>query len=96
MKRSMGLDHKTCSRFYEFFSTILTTYEYQAFHVWNFNKIGVQSTGINITLKVAAKKGSKHVNISSSYNKEWMTTMVCISASGSFILHYYIFKETDL
>ena len=96
MKRSMGLDHKTCSRFYEFLSTILIAHEYQAFHMWNFNKISVQSTSINSTLKVDAKKGSKNVNISSSDNKEWMTTMVCISASGSFILHYYIFKETDL
>jgi hypothetical protein len=96
MKRSMGLNHKTCSRFYEFLGTIFTAHEYQASHVWNSDETGVQSTGRNSTLKVVAKRGSKHVNVSSSDNREWMTTMVCVSASGTFIPHYYIFKGTYL
>ena len=96
MKRNRGLNHKTCSRFYEFLSNVLIAHDYLASHVWSSDEIGVQSIGKNSTLKIVAKMGSKHVNVSSSDNRKWMTTMVCVNASSAFILHYYIFKGTYL
>ena len=56
----------------------------------------MESTSINNTLKVVTKKGSKHVNVSSSDNRKWISTMICISINGTFMSHYYIFKEVYL
>ena len=37
-------------------------------------------------------RGSKNVNILAGDNKEWLTIIVCISAHGTYIPSYYIFK----
>ena len=40
-----------------------------------------------------AKKGSKAVRRTIADNKEWMSIMTCISATGSYIPNLYIFKR---
>lgn len=92
MKRCVGLNHKSCSHFYSGLTIVITSHGYEASHIWIMDEIGVQATGRNSTLKVVAKKGSKNVNIPAGDNREWLTIVVCISAQGTYIPPYYIFK----
>ena len=96
MKRCMGLNHKSCFNFYSGLTTVITSHGYETSHIWNMDETGVQATRKNSTLKVVAKKGSKNVNILVGNNKEWLTIVVCISAHGTYIPPYYIFKSKYL
>ena len=71
---------------------MITTHGYGASYIWNVDEIGVQAVGRNNTLKVVAKKGSKSVNVRACDSREWLIILVGISAIGTFIPNYFIFK----
>ena len=96
MKRCVGLNKVSCSRFYDNLTTVITTHGYGASHIWNVDETGMQAQGRNNTLKVVAKKGSRNVNVRACDSREWLTILVCISAIGTFIPHYFILKGTYL
>jgi hypothetical protein len=96
MKRCIGLNKVSCSRFYDNLTTVITSQGYEASHIWNVDETRVQAVGRNNTLKVVAKKGSRDVNVRACDSREWLTILVCISAIGTFVPHYFIFKGTYL
>ena len=92
MKRCIGLNKVSCSQFYDNLTTVITTHGYGASHIWNVDETEVQVAGRNNTLKVVAKKGSKNMNVRVCDSREWLTILVGISAIGTFIPYYFIFK----
>ena len=93
LKRCMGLNKVVCGQFYNNLTFVITSQGYNASCIWNMDETGVQAAGRNNTLKVVAKKGSKNVNVPSCDSKKWLTVLVCISAIGTFIPHYFISRE---
>lgn len=96
LKRSMGLINFVCGQFYNNLASLITSQGYNALHIWNMDESRVQAVGRNNTLKVVVKKESKHENVPTCDSREWLIVLVCISAIGTFLPHYFIFKGTYL
>lgn len=91
-----GLKQIVCRHLYNNLTSMITFQGYEVSCIWNMDKLGIQAMDRNNTLNIVAKEESKNVNISTCDNRQWLTILVCISAIGTFTLHYFIFKRTYL
>ena len=93
VKRAIGFTKENTTKFYNLLEQVYEAEEYPTSHIWNANEIWIQAEGSNSTLKVIAKRGSKAVRFTNVDNREWLSIMVCISATETYIPNVYIFRH---
>lgn len=85
VKRALGFNRKLVTNFYNLLEEVYASYDYQPSHIWNADETGICAGEGNSTIKVIAKKGSKHVRQQSADSREWMSIMTCVNAGGTSI-----------
>ena len=93
--RAKGLCPENVATFYKTLQDLYDTHGYTPDRIWNCDESGAQA-GRNGGGLVWAKKGCKSVHSLIPNNREWLTVLSCISASGDHIPGFYIFKGKRL
>lgn len=91
--RARGLCAENVESFYKNLQTLLTLHEYSADRIWNCDESGAQA-GRSGGGVVIARKGARHVHSLVPDQREWLSVLVCINASGVSIPSFYVFKGT--
>ena len=81
--------------FYENFNSIRTRINVQQEDVWNMDEHGI-GLGVCNNSRVLGARGKRKTYIQSPENREWVSILECISASGRFIRPLVIFKGKDV
>jgi hypothetical protein len=90
--RARNLCQETVSTFYKNLEELYQQHKYETSHVWNCDKIGVQA-GHHSGTHVLAKKGADLYTADLYPNeREWMSILSCINASGESIPSFYNFR----
>ena len=89
--RAKGLCAENVASFYNNLEQAYQTHNYPPEHIWNCDESGAQA-GRNGGGLVWAKKGSKTVHSLMPNEREWLTVLSCVNASGESIPAFYIFK----
>ena len=93
MKRALGLNKDSTTYFYNLLGQVYNAHEYHPNHIWNSDETGVCAGGGNSTMIVVVKKGSKAVRCTVADDREWLSIMTCVNATGSSIPNLYILKR---
>ena len=89
--RTRALCPSNVERFYTNLSAIYTQHKYQPSIIWNIDESGVQADR-NGHIRVFASRGTRNMQCVVSNEREHLTILSAISASGVSIPNYYIFK----
>ena len=91
MKRAKNLCPSQVQAFYENLQTLYNQEEYPPSHLWNVNESWANASR-NGFGKVFAPRGTRNVHLLTPNEREWISVLTCINASGETIPNYYIFK----
>ena len=92
MKRAKNLCPSQVQAFYENLQTLYNQEEYPPSHIWNVDENGANASR-NGFGKVFAPRGTRSVHLfTPNDQREWISVLTCINASGEIIPNYYIFK----
>ena len=89
--RARALCPSNVERFYTNLNAMYTQHKYQPSTIWNIDESGVQANRNGYT-RVFASRGTRNVQCVVPNEKEHLTILSAISASGVSIPNYYIFK----
>jgi hypothetical protein len=89
--RARGLCPENVASFYGNLHHLYNTHKYPATNIWNCDESGAQ-TSRNGGGLVWARKGSQTVHSLMPNEREWVTILSCINASGYSIPGFYIFR----
>jgi hypothetical protein len=67
-------------------------HSYPPDHIWNCDESGAQAGRNGGGTLVFARKGSKLVHSIIPDQREWLSVLACVNATGGYIPHFYIFK----
>lgn len=90
-KRARSLCPLTVGSFYSNLQHLYDIHNYSPDHIWNCDESGAQA-GKDGGGYVIAKKGSRAVHMVTPDQREWLSVLSCINASGDFLPNFYIFK----
>jgi hypothetical protein len=68
-----------------------TIHKHPVTHIWNCDESGAQA-GRNGRGRILAKRGIRSMHTVTPDEREWLSILSCINASGSSIPNFYIFK----
>ena len=89
--RARGLCEENVRSFYENLQHLYSLHQYSPNRIWNCDESGAQA-GRNGGAIVIARKGARHVHSIVPNQREWLSVLVCINASGTSIPSFYIFR----
>ena len=89
--RAKGLCADNAKSFYDNLEVLYNLHAYTADKIWNCDETGAQA-GRNGGAIIIARKGARNVHSIVPNQREWLSTLVCINASGSAIPSFYIFR----
>jgi hypothetical protein len=95
-KRAKYISPERCALFYSFLARTYEERSYSATHIWNMDETGVSASMDIGGAKVIARRGSRSVLTRNSANREWLTIVACVSASGQRIPCQYIFSGMEI
>ena len=90
-KRARAVNPESVSEFYSNLATMYNTHHYPPNCVWNIDETSCQVRQSG-QAKVFAKRGLKEVHKIVPREREWLSVLSTINASGQTIPNYYIFK----
>ena len=90
-KRARVVNPESVAQFYCNLATMYNTHHYPPNCVWNIDETGCQATQSG-QAKVFAKRGVRGVHKIVPGEREWLSVLSAINASGQTIPNYYIFK----
>ena len=91
MKRAKNLCPSQVQAFYENLQTLYNQEEYPSSHIWNVDESGANASR-NGFGKVFTPRGTRNVHLLTPNEREWISVLTYINASGETIPYYYIFK----
>ena len=89
--RAKGLCEDNVRSFYENLQQLYDLHKYTPDKIWNCDETGAQA-GRNGGAIVIARRGARRVQSIVPNQREWLSVLVCINASGSAIPAFYIFR----
>ena len=89
--RARNMCPAAVASFYNNLEYLYSTFNYPKSHIWNCDEYGVQGAK-NGGATVLAKKGSKVVNSITPDQREHISVLSCINATGGKIPNFYIVK----
>jgi hypothetical protein len=89
--RAIGLCPENVASFYGNLQELYNTHKYLEINIWNSDESGIQ-VGRNGGGLVQARRGSQTIHSLMPNEREWITILSCINASGYSIPSFYIFK----
>ena len=90
-KRARAVNPTSCAEFYNNLGSLYDKHSYPPYCIWNIDETGCSASQSGLA-KVFAKKGIKGVHKTMPSEREWLSILTAINASGETIPHYYIFK----
>jgi hypothetical protein len=81
--------------FYDDLKLLYTQYNYAPDHIWNCDETGAQA-GHTGGGRVFARRGARNVHTVIPKEREWLSVLSCINASGGHIPNFYIFKGKQM
>ena len=93
--RARGLYPENVASFYSNLEQLYRTHRYGPENIWNCDESGAQASRNGGGL-VWARKGSQTVHSLMPNEREWITVLSCINASGQSIPGFYIFRGKRL
>ena len=91
--RAQGVCPTVAESLYSNLEELYTTFQYPPSHIWNCDKSGVQ-VGRSGGAIVLAKRGSRAVHSIEPDQREHLSVLSCINATGGCIPNFYILKGT--
>jgi hypothetical protein len=95
LARARGMCPENVSTFYENLKLLYTQHNYAPDHIWNCDETGAQA-GRSGGGRVFARKGVRNVHTVIPNEREWLSVLSCINASGGHIPNFYIFKGKQM
>jgi hypothetical protein len=92
VNRARGLCPENVRSFYHNLYTLYELHKYGLERIWNCDESGAQAGRNGGGTLVFAKRGSRAVHSIISDEREWLSILACVNASGEYIPHFYIFK----
>jgi hypothetical protein len=92
VNRARNLCLENVQSFYHNLESLYTKHNYDANHVWNCDESGAQTGRNGGGTLVFARRGSKSVYNIIPDEREWLSVLSCINATGEYIPHFFIFK----
>ena len=93
--RAKGLCPENVRSFYSNLEQLYNKENYPVERIWNFDKTDAQA-GRNGGGRVWARKGSRSVHKVLPNEREWITNLTCVNATGDHIPGFYIFRGKRL
>ena len=94
--RIRGTQPEQINIFYEDFDTIRTHTNVRQEDVWNMDEQGIGLGVCNNSQVLLGASGKRQIYIQSPENREWVSVLESISASGKHIRPLVIFKGNDI
>jgi hypothetical protein len=91
LARAKSLCPENVATFYHNLEEAYTEHQYDPSHIWNADESGTQA-GRSGGGRVLAKTGARNVHIITPNEREHISVLSCINASGDSIPNYYVFK----
>jgi hypothetical protein len=93
-ERARGLCKESIQSLYSNLELLYGNHHYEAHQIWNADESGAQA-GRNEGGMVVAKIGSRNVHSIIPDQREWLSVVACINATGHNIQNFYILKEVQ-
>ena len=90
-RRAKALNSKNVARFYSNLEQRYLQYNYSPHCIWNIDENGCQASQNGLG-KVFAKRRLRCIHQVIPTEREWLSVLIAINASGTTIPNYYIFK----
>lgn len=91
VSRARGLCSENVASFYNNLQKLLDSWMYSHDRLWNCDEIGAIA-GKGGGAMVVAEKGIRSVHQVTPDQREWLSVLVCVNASGDYIPSFYVFK----
>ena len=89
--RITGSNYSVIQRFFSYFKSVIDTHKIEARDIWNMDETGI-ALGVSHSQYVFAPVEKKRVYSKIPYNREWITIIEAISATGQFLTPLVIMK----
>ena len=89
--RARALNPTNVEGFYSNLLNVYNTNAYPPSHIWNLDENGCNASKSGLS-RILASKGTRQVHAQISNEREWLSILTSINASGGIIPHFFIFK----
>jgi hypothetical protein len=93
VKRARNLCPENVASLFGNLQLLYSTHSYPPNHIWNCDEAGAHAGRNGGGTLVFAKKGCRSVHSIIPYQREWLSVLSCVNATGGYIPHFYIFKR---
>jgi len=89
--RIKGTQRETIQRFFDHFERVQSQHHIRSEHIWNTDETG-NTLGVCTNTQVLAQSGKTRTYVKSPQNREWVSIIETVSATGSKLRPVVIFK----